>query len=68
MQVVTELPGVVHQFHQQLGFEGPVCLPVTGEFVRGGNILGSAAAEEARAGRIEREVQASCERSDLRLL
>ena len=63
-----ELPGVARQFRLQLGFEGPEGLSVTGEFVRGVNVLGSAAAGGARGGRIEHKVQAPCEPSDLRLL
>ena len=63
-----DLAGVARQFHLQLGFEGPVCLPVTGEFVGGGNVLGSAAAGGARVGHVEREVQAACEPLVLRLL
>ena len=45
-----------------------LCLPITGEFVWGSNVLGSAAAGGARAGRAERQVRASYKPSDVRLL
>ena len=68
MLVVAEHLGVAHQFRLQLGLEGSVCLSVAGEPVRGGDVLGSTDAGGARTGRIEREVQVSCEPSDFRFL
>ena len=65
MLVIMELPGGARQSGLQLGFEGPICLSVTGEFVWGGNVSGSAAAGGVHAGRVEHEVQAPCEPSDL---
>ena len=61
MLVVTELPGVARQFCLQLSFEGPVCLSVPGEFIQGGDVLGSATVGRPRVGRVEREVKAPCE-------
>ena len=66
--VVAELLGVAYQLRLQLGFEGSVCLSVASELLWGGDVLGSADAGGARAGRVEREIQASRKPSDLCLL
>ena len=47
--VIAKLPGIAYQFHLYLGFESPVGFAMAGEFVRGSDILGSAAAGGACA-------------------